>query len=134
MAVTGLDHVSIIVSDAEQARDFYQHMLGLEMLPRPELGFPGYWLDLNDGRSLHLMQLPDPYAGIPRPDHGGRDMHFALRVDDLQWHAERLQALDIPFTRSKSGRKALFFRDLDGNAVELFEAEKIAFEKVGDPG
>ncbi|SIN87041.1 glyoxylase I family protein [Sulfurivirga caldicuralii] len=121
MAVIGLDHVSILVSDAEKAYAFYHKVLGLTTLPRPNLGFPGYWLDLNDGRSLHLMQLPNPYSGAEKPAHGGRDMHFALRVDDLAWHAEQLEQLQIPFTRSKSGRKALFFRDLDGNAVELFE-------------
>lgn len=121
MAVIGLDHVSILVSDAERAYAFYQKVLGLSSLPRPNLGFPGYWLDLNDGRSLHLMQLPDPSSAAEKPEHGGRDWHFALRVDDLAWHAKQLEQLKIPFTRSKSGRKALFFRDLDGNAVELFE-------------
>ncbi len=121
MAVIGLDHVSILVNDAERAYAFYQKVLGLTTLPRPNLGFPGYWLDLNDGRSLHLMQLPNPYGDAEKPTHGGRDMHFALRVDDLAWHADQLEQLQIPFTRSKSGRKALFFRDLDGNAVELFE-------------
>ncbi len=124
MAVIGLDHVSIIVKDAEQACAFYRRVLDLNTLPRPNLGFPGYWLDLNDGRSLHLMQLPNPYADTDKPEHGGRDVHFALRVNDLAWHAEQLSTLGIPFTRSRSGRKALFFRDLDGNAVELFEADE----------
>lgn len=123
MQVLGLDHVSIIVADAERARRFYQKVLGLELMARPDLGFPGYWLDLGGGRSVHLMELPDPCEGITeRPAHGGRDYHFALRVDDIEAFACHLEAQGVAFTRSRSGRSALFLRDPDGNALELVEA------------
>ncbi|WP_178862352.1 VOC family protein [Thiomicrorhabdus cannonii] len=119
--VLGLDHVSIIVKDADAALEFYQTLLGLEKLDRPELGFPGYWLDLYHGQSLHIMQLPDPNSDTQRPEHGGRDYHFALRVDSIETFAEKLQQWQLPFTRSRSGRKALFAKDPDNNAFELFE-------------
>ena len=123
MQVLGLDHVSIIVADAERARQFYQNVLGLSLMPRPDLGFPGYWLDLGGGRSVHLMEIPDPCEAVTeRPAHGGRDYHFALQVDDVEAFARHLDALGIPFTRSRSGRPALFLRDPDGNALELVEA------------
>lgn len=119
--IIGLDHVSILVAQADEALAFYQRLLGVTLLERPDLGFPGYWLDLGAGQSLHLMQLANPYASICRPAHGGRDVHFALRVDSVEAFAERLLANNVLFTRSQSGRKALFVRDLDGNAFELFE-------------
>lgn len=119
--VLGLDHVSVIVKDAEHALKFYQTVLGLEVLPRPELGFPGYWLDLGHGQSLHIMQLPDPDSESERPLHGGRDRHFALRVDSIDAFAEQLEQMELEFTRSRSGRRALFTRDPDENALELFE-------------
>jgi glyoxylase I family protein len=117
--VHGVDHVSLLVSDARLARDFYVEVLGLVELARPDLGFPGAWLSLGAGQALHLLELtnPDPRAG--RPEHGGRDRHVALRVHNTAPFAERLGGRDIPFTRSRSGRDALFFRDPDGNAVEL---------------
>lgn len=121
--VIGLDHVSIIVADADKACAFYQEVLGLTLLDRPNLGFPGYWLDLGAGQSLHLMQLANPYAHISRPAHGGRDVHFALRVDSVDAFTERLLEQNLVFTRSQSGRKALFVRDLDDNAFELFELD-----------
>ncbi|WP_294949144.1 VOC family protein [Sulfurivirga sp.] len=117
----GLDHVSVIVRDAERAREFYQQILGVGLQERPELGFPGYWLALAGGQSIHLMALDDPCAGHARPEHGGRDYHFALRVADLAPFIERLEAAGVPYTRSRSGRPAIFFRDPDGNAVELLE-------------
>lgn len=119
--VIGLDHVSIIVSDAEASLNFYQGLLGLSILNRPNLGFPGYWLDLYNGQSLHIMELPNPNESTERPEHGGRDFHFALRVDSVTDYEAFLQARNVVYTRSRSGRNALFIKDLDNNAFELFE-------------
>lgn len=119
--VLGFDHVSVIVKDAEKSLAFYQELLGLELLERPNLGFPGYWLDLKAGQSLHIMQLDNPNEDTIRPEHGGRDFHFALRVDSIDDYLEILQSKDVSFTKSKSGRKAVFIKDLDNNAFELFE-------------
>ena len=119
--VLGLDHVSILVADAEKARDFYQMILGLEVVSRPDLGFPGYWLALGAGQTLHLMELENPYQNVTRPGHGGRDVHFALRVKHLAYFIEKLEKNSIEYSLSKSGRNALFFKDLDGNVVELVE-------------
>ena len=117
--VRGIDHVSLLVRDAEAACRFYAEVLGLAVLPRPDLGFPGAWLSLGAGQALHLLELPNPDPSEGRPAHGGRDRHFALRVGATAPFAERLAEADIAFTRSRSGRDALFFRDPDGNAVEL---------------
>ncbi|MFO7808440.1 VOC family protein [Guyparkeria sp.] len=124
--VYGVDHVSLLVSDARQAREFYAEVLGLAELPRPELGFPGAWLSLGGGQALHLLELPNPDGVDGRPEHGGRDRHVALRVETTAPFAERLEANGLAFTRSRSGRDALFFRDPDGNAVELVGMEDSA--------
>ncbi|MBN2606358.1 MAG: VOC family protein [Thiotrichales bacterium] len=119
--ILGLDHVSILVKDAEASLEFYQNLLDLNVLERPNLGFPGYWLDLSEGQSLHLMQLENPNLGVERPEHGGRDFHFALRVDDIKVFQKRLEESGVRYTASRSGRRALFVRDDDNNAFELFE-------------
>lgn len=119
--VIGLDHVSIIVKDAEASLAFYQDLLGVTLLERPTIAFPGYWVDLFEGQSLHIMQMDNPNEGTVRPEHGGRDYHFALRVDSIKEYAEKLTLMKLPFTLSQSGRNALFTRDLDNNAFELFE-------------
>ena len=120
--VLGLDHISIIVSDAEASLNFYQDLLGLECLKRPDLGFPGYWLNLHKGQTIHIMQLDNPFSDVVRPKHGGRDFHFALRVDDLDKFVQKLTNMKQDFTLSQSGRKALFARDLDNNTFELFQS------------
>jgi glyoxylase I family protein len=79
-------------------------------------------LRLGDGQ-IHLLELPNPDPVTGRPAHGGRDRHLAVWVSGLDALAGRLQAAGVGFTRSKSGRRALFCRDPDGNALELIEAD-----------
>jgi glyoxylase I family protein len=121
-SVIGLHHVSLLVADTQGSLAFYQGILGLDIDPgRPDLGFPGAWLRLGD-RQLHLLELPNPDAMSERPAHGGRDRHTAVAVSDLAGFAARLEQAGVPYTMSKSGRRALFCRDPDGNAWELIES------------
>lgn len=119
--IHSLHHASYLVSDLEQATNFYHQLLGLPILERPNLGYPGLWLQLSEHQQLHLMQLPNPDAGNERPLHGGRDRHIALHVSGLAELEARLQAADIAYSLSRSGRQALFCRDPDGNALEFIE-------------
>jgi glyoxylase I family protein len=118
--IHAIHHASIIVSDTERALAFYRDLLGIPTCERPDLGFPGAWLQIGD-QQIHLLELPNPDPVKGRPEHGGRDRHLALSVTGLDSIVEKLEGQGVPFTLSKSGRKALFCRDPDGNAVELIE-------------
>lgn len=114
-------HASLLISDTGRALDFYVKVLGLRVDPsRPDLGYPGAWLDVGD-QQIHLLELPsvDPVEG--RPAHGGRDRHVALWIDDLQALQASLEQAGVAYTLSKSGRRALFCRDPDTNALEFIE-------------
>lgn len=117
--IKAIHHASLIISDLEKSRVFYQDVLGLQIDEgRPELGFNGLWLKVGD-QQIHLLLLenPDPTEG--RPEHGGRDRHIALAVNNFEQFAKQLEQANISFTRSLSGRQALFCRDPDGNALEF---------------
>ena len=120
--VTALLHAGLLVSDLARAKAFYESVLGLRVYPgRPDLPYPGEWYELGGGQQLHLMQLPNPDAGIARPEHGGRDRHIALAVADMAALKSRLEAAGVKYTASKSGRAALFCRDPDSNTLEFVE-------------
>jgi glyoxylase I family protein len=120
--IQSIHHVSLIVSDTRKAVDFYQGVFGLEVASdRPDLPFPGAWLRVGD-QQIHLLELPNPDPVEGRPAHGGRDRHLAMQVTALAPIMERLDAARVSYTRSRSGRRALFCRDLDGNALELIES------------
>lgn len=121
--IKSIAHASFLVADVELSLNFYCGVLGItQNMTRPNFPFDGAWLDLgNSGQQLHLMQLPNPDSKEGRPEHGGKDKHVALVVDDLDELARRLDEANITFSRSKSGRAAFFCRDPDGNALEFAE-------------
>ncbi|MDQ6968299.1 MAG: VOC family protein [Mariprofundaceae bacterium] len=114
-------HVSMIISDLTKSADFYENILGLEPDLRPDLGFTGLFYKLGGNQQLHLMCVHNPYQDCQAPKHGGRDRHIALAVGDLQQSCEKMDQSAIPYTLSRSGRRALFCHDPDGNVVELCE-------------
>ena len=113
-------HASLIVSDAEQSLLFYRDILGMQPTERPDLGFPGAWLQLGP-QQLHLLELDNPDPTTGRPVHGGRDRHVAMHVDSITVLRDDLEKAGVAYTLSISGRKALFCRDRDGNALEFIE-------------
>lgn len=123
--ITRLLHSTILVADLAQAIEFYEGLLGLAVdNARPDLGYPGKWYDLGK-QQIHLMQLRDPEKNdgyqLDRPEHAGRDRHIALEVDSVENLAKLLDRESIHYTMSRSGRRALFCRDPDGNGLEFVE-------------
>lgn len=120
--VLEIHHASLLVADTALALAFYCGVLGLHRISeRPDLGYPGAWLRVGRGQ-IHLLELPNPDPVEGRPPHGGRDRHLAMTVAELGPLIARLAAAGVPYTLSRSGRRALFCRDPDGNALELIEA------------
>ena len=75
MNLKGIHHVSLNVKDVEAANHFYVDVLGLEVLDRPDLGFPGTWLTTGL-QEIHLLGIE---SGEPV-----KQQHFAFLVDDLE--------------------------------------------------
>jgi glyoxylase I family protein len=122
----GVVHAGVLVADTQKALDFYTVVLGMqdETHLRPDLPFPGAFVRAGQ-QQIHIMELPNPDPIEGRPEHGGRDRHLALTIKDLAPLRERLQEVGVKFTMSKSGRAALFCRDLDGNAMEFMETPSL---------
>lgn len=116
-----MDHHSVLSSDIAKSKFFYHEILGLEIDPdRPNLAYDGLWFKIGE-QAIHCICLPNPDPVLERPEHGGRDRHVALKIANLQPLITRLEEHSIFYSKSKSGRAAIFFRDPDGNAVEVIE-------------
>jgi len=115
LALGGVHHVSLNVADAEVAATFYEEVLGLRRLPRPDIGFPGAWFAVGDSQ-VHLLEVP----GHEAPP----GQHFAFLVADLDATcatlAERGVAVTDPAEVPGAGRQA-FLHDPSGNLIELNE-------------
>lgn len=117
-----LAHAGVLVRDLPSALAFYCGVLGMPLnRDRPDLGYPGAWLDVG-AQQIHLLELPNPDPITGRPAHAGRDRHLAVHIHHLDTLKNQLQQAGIVYTLSRSGRRALFCRDPDGNALEFIEA------------
>ena len=125
MQITGVHHVAIIVKDMKRTMEFYQGILGLAInpaRPKDKLPYDGAWLWIGD-EMIHIMELPnpDPDDIESRPTHGGRDRHFCIGCVNIQPLMDVLDERGILYTKSKSGRPAIFFRDPDSNTLEVVQ-------------
>ena len=106
-----LNHASVRVADLARSRGFYERVLGLGQIERPDFGVPGAWYGIGTGQ-LHLIQGQAMGGGI---DPSGP--HFAIEVDDLDQARRELAAEGIEML--DPGGDQLWVRDPDGNTVEL---------------
>ena len=118
ITITGFHHAGFLVTDVERAALFYENALGLNALPRPDLGFPGRWYDLGAGQQLHLMSVAEMPGHADPPRH---DRHIALSFREFQAAERQLREMDVAVTygTGRAGAPQLFVRDPDGNTIEL---------------
>jgi len=110
-----MNHVSLSVSDVNRSADFYNQVLGMEIISRPANG--GLNMGLGDESFLGLYEL----------GNSGSMHHLCIGVDnyDADTLAEKLQDHGIegrvnrnPANRT-SGGDQLYFNDPDGISVQL---------------
>ncbi len=109
----GIHHVSINVSNVDEAVSFYVDLLGMEKLPRPDLGFPGAWLKSVD-QEVHLLGIES--TAPPK------EQHFAFAVEDINQVTEAVSKAGFKCSRpSEIAGVCLqsFTHDPSGNMVEF---------------
>ncbi|HWB67047.1 MAG TPA: VOC family protein [Mycobacteriales bacterium] len=109
-----MHHVSINVSDVDEALAFYVDRLGLvPRTDRPDFGVAGAWLNAGN-QQVHLIQAD-------APPHVGQ--HFALQVADLDAVVDELrgEGLDVSDAVAVGTGRQAFLIDPSGNGVELHE-------------
>ena len=124
MAVSAMNHFTILTDDVPRTVDFYARLLGLANGPRPDLGFPGAWLYAGDAAVLHVI------GGKSRDQlRPGVIDHMAFTAQGL---ADTLAALvtynveHICRRQVESGTWQVFFFDPNGARVELdFAADEV---------
>ncbi len=110
-------HAAILVSDLEQAEQFYSTVLGLQKVDRP-FSYAGIWYQVGTVQ-LHLIVDKTLNLTLANGEKLGRNPHLALGVANLETAKAHLLAHDCAVQISASGRAALFTQDPDGNVIEL---------------
>jgi catechol 2,3-dioxygenase-like lactoylglutathione lyase family enzyme len=116
-----LHHVSLTVTNLERAKDFYNKILCLKEIQRPNFDFSGAWYEIGQ-QQLHLIVLPSSQTIRRDKSLSSREGHFALRVENYYNTLNWLKKNDVDLLEkpnSKSGFAQLFCADPDGNIIEL---------------
>lgn len=119
MLASGVHHLSFTVRDLERARPFYEGILGLETIPRPDFGIPGIWYGAGNSE-VHLIELPSGVeAGSPPEKLTPLANHNAFAIDDYQRVLDFLKSSDVEVLETSPERGQMWIRDPDGNVFEL---------------
>jgi catechol 2,3-dioxygenase-like lactoylglutathione lyase family enzyme len=123
--IKGIDHVAVVTADVERAAKFYTEVLGFRETVRLDTTHSGLIIFVSlDGCQVELFG-----GGNPRdPKEGVNEVgykHITLLVDDVDAEYTRLKELGVDFymdpTTVESGLRLAFFRDPDGNPIELLQ-------------
>jgi len=121
-AIQAIDYTVILARDWAAMRGFYEEVLGFPLLR--ELG--AAWVEYQIGPNTLALAQPKRLASDLRTPPGSASLQLAFKVsrDDVDRCAEELArkgvALVEPPTDQPFGHRTLFFRDPDGNLLEIF--------------
>lgn len=130
MPVTHLEHYLVVSDVLEQTKNFYSEVLGMRVGDRPELGFLGYWLYLDDVPCLHLADRESyrdykARVGTPVPqqtvDTGAID-HIAFNAIGFDDMLARLEGRGLTYRQNHIGDiglRQIFVQDPNGVTLEL---------------
>ena len=121
-AIQAIDYTVIFVRDMTAMRRFYEDILGFRLVR--ELS-PG-WIEYQVGGNTLALARPNLTAQDAPMPTGTASLQLAFKVPvaEVDRCAEHLVRQDVglvsPPTDRDFGHRTLFFRDPDGNLLEIF--------------
>jgi glyoxylase I family protein len=125
-----LHHVTLSANDVALTAQWYVDYLGFSMTDRFSLTRP-------DGRQIDVIRIARPglqlniskFPGSVPPNRSTENQgwrHLAFEVEDVDRTYQRLQSQGVqfitePFTYDPPGYRVVFFQDLEGNILELYQ-------------
>ena len=112
-------HISFAVRDLERACEFYEGLLGLERIPRPDFGVPGAWYRSGETQ-IHLIAVPEEMDVGTRPEGiSPLGNHSAFAVEDYGKTLDHFKSRGIEVLETRPEQGQMWIRDPDGNVLEF---------------
>lgn len=121
-------HISFPVRDLDRSRAFYENVLGLESIPRPDLGgLRGIWYTAGECE-VHLIETPaGADVGKPPPSLSPLARHAAFAIEDYEDALSQLRDHDFEVVESPKSSQ-MWICDPDGHIIELIVPGQIKIE------
>lgn len=117
-----LDHISLTVRDLDRSLTFYEGLLGLERLPRPEMGVAGVWLGIGASQ-VHLIVHDESRGDIGSTPSAVNPAgpHLAMAVADYDATVALLEQAGLTVVGIGSRRAQCWVQDPDGYVIEFIK-------------
>ena len=121
-AIRAIDYTVIFVRDMVAMRGFYEDVLGFQLIRELSSG----WIEYRLGNNTLALARPSRTAADAPTPIGSASLQLAFKVPapDVDRCADELVrrgvALVSPPTDQAFGHRTLFFRDPDGNLLEVY--------------
>jgi len=122
-SIRAIDYTTIFVRDMAAMRRFYQEVMGFAL----ERELSANWLEYRIGNNILALANPVGFTAQDAPvPKGSAALQLAFRVppQDVERCAAELQRHGVvivsPPADRPFGHRTLFFRDPDGNLLEIY--------------
>jgi len=121
-AISAIDYTVVFVRDMDAMRRFYEDVLALSLLRE----LSPKWIEYGLGPNTLALARPSRTAADAPTPPGSASLQLAFKVSaaEVDACADELVrqgvALVSPPTNQSFGHRTLFFRDPDGNLLEIY--------------
>lgn len=125
-AIKGLGEIAFRVTDLDASQEFYERVVGLELMRRfPSIAF--FRVAEGVGGHTQIVALFDRsesagYSGLDPARTTVDHIAFGIELADYAPEKARLEALGIPISTTEHDWvhwRAIYYSDPDGNQIEL---------------
>ena len=117
------DHIHLRTANPEATAQWYERMLGAEVIRSMQQGKPRIDLKLG-GANIFIAETTPEVNPAPTTPYQGLD-HFGLSVSNIDAIAADLKAKGVEFTREpttvRPGVRICFLRGPEGVSIELLD-------------
>lgn len=120
--IRSIDYTVIFTRDDTAMRDFYQRVMGFPVHQALGEG----WISYRVGANVLALTQRGVLFDDPAPASGALSLQLAFRVapPEVEACAKALEAAGVrierPVTDQPWGHRTVFFRDPDGNVLEVY--------------